>query len=143
MDVASLERFWGPLVAGGLLLVVALVVAATLLRRSAHGQLRARRRELEAARRRAQQAERALAAARRKLERLDARADKVRPRSLTEAREAVADAEALAKITSDRVLVSANHLRRVIFEEFPPTRHEALRRRYLPDDGPDSRPFSF
>ena len=49
----------------------------------------------------------------------------------------------LAKIADDKAQVQANHVRRVIFEEFPPSRHEKLRARYLPQDVADKRPFSF
>ena len=72
-----------------------------------------------------------------------AKADRVKPVDLEAARGALADAEALLRISSDKVLVEVNLLRKVIFEQFPPRRHEALRAQYLPDDVADGRPFSF
>ena len=62
---------------------------------------------------------------------------------MSEAKEALQDALALEKIADDKAQVTANQVRRVIFEEFPPTRHEKLRRKYLPEDVRDNRPFSF
>jgi hypothetical protein len=61
---------------------------------------------------------------------------------LQEASEAVEDARALAKIAHDQLLVAENLLRNVIIEEFPPRRHESMRRRYLRSDEERGRPFS-
>jgi len=69
--------------------------------------------------------------------------DRVKPRVLNESNEALADAKALAKIAGDRVLIAENQLRRVILEEFPPTQHEKLRNRYLPEASRDKKPFTF
>jgi hypothetical protein len=62
---------------------------------------------------------------------------------LQEAKDAVDDANALQKILNDKVMVTENHVRRVIHDEFPPTEHDRLRRKYLPQDIKDERPFSF
>ena len=71
------------------------------------------------------------------------KADKVKPRVLQEARNALDDARALQRIMNDRAQVTRNLVRRAIFEEFPPSRHEKLRARYLPEDVESGRPFSF
>ena len=52
--------------------------------------------------------------AEKKVRKLAARADRVKPRILQEAKEALEDAEALAKILHDKVMVTENHVRRVI-----------------------------
>lgn len=143
MNPDVLRQNWGLAVAALLLAAVGVVVIAALYRRSAHGQLRGRAKDLRAARRRQARAKRAVAAAEARLAKLEARAARVKPRLLTEAKEAVEDARALEKIVGDRVLVAANHLRRVIFEEYPPARHAALRARYLPDDKRETKPFTF
>ena len=67
----------------------------------------------------------------------------MKPRIIEEAKGRLADKELLAKRADDRAQVTANQLRKVIYEEFPPTRHETLRARYLPGDVADGRPFSF
>ncbi|MDZ7644578.1 MAG: hypothetical protein U5K76_10395 [Woeseiaceae bacterium] len=143
MDVELSRRNWALAVAAVLFVIVAVIVGIALYRRSARGQLAQRARALRTAHAECARAGRAVATAERRVDRLRERADKVKPRLLEEARGVLHDARALEKIAADRVLIAANHLRRVIYEEFPPARHDALRRRYLPDDKPDKRPFSF
>lgn len=138
-----LRRHWGLAVALGLLVLVAVSVGTAIYRRSSRGQLRATVRDLRAARRLGARARNAVSTAERRLKRLHSRADSVKPRVISEAREALEDARALEKIAGDRVLIAANHVRRVIVEEYPPSRHDALRRKYLPDDKPDGKPFTF
>ena len=79
----------------------------------------------------------------RRYEKLVSRANTVKPRVVEEAKGVLADARALAKIAEDRQLVTANQVRKIIFEEFPPKMHDRLRQRYLPQDAEDDRPFSF
>jgi len=143
MDLETLERNWAIAVAIVLFAIVGVIAIVSVWRRSRSGQLRRTVRDLGKARRELARAGRAVEAAEKRLGKLEARAQSVRPRTLTEAREAVEDGRALRKIAEDRVLVAANHVRRVIFEEYPPERQAALRSRYLPDDRPDGKPFSF
>ncbi len=127
-------------------LVSGLAVLALLravYRRSARGQLRARLRDH---RRTTRAHRRALATAMRaeaRAARLKERASRTKPRRIEEAEAALADARALLKIADDRQQITANLVRRVIFEEFPPSKHARLRKRHLPGDGGDDRPFSF
>ncbi|MDH4108572.1 MAG: hypothetical protein OEW35_09655 [Gammaproteobacteria bacterium] len=143
MDTDALLQNWGPLIGAVLLALVAVSVIVTLLGRSARGQLRQRARELSRRRSEFEVSRNKLRRAERKLAALQERAARVPPRQLHETGEAVEDARALVAIAHDRVLVAANLLRRVICEEFPPARHDSLRARYLPDDNPDKRPFSY
>jgi seryl-tRNA synthetase len=78
-----------------------------------------------------------------KFRKLMARGDRVKPRILQEAREAVDDARALAKIMSDKLMVAETHVRRIIHDEFPPAEHDHLRDKHLAPEGEDPRPFSF
>ena len=64
------------------------------------------------------------------------------PRSIAEAAGALEDARALQKIAEDQLLIARNHVRKIILEEYPPQRHEALRQRFLPADEGDSKPFT-
>lgn len=123
--------------------IVVLAVIITLYRRSARGQLARAHRNYRAAEKMLANARKSAQAAARRLEKLESRAEKVRPRTLEEARDAREDGRALEKIADDKVQVMMNHLRRVIFEEFPPARHEQMRAKYLPQDVADGRPFSF
>ncbi|MDX1482673.1 MAG: hypothetical protein R3315_13400, partial [Woeseiaceae bacterium] len=74
---------------------------------------------------------------------LQQKAERIPPRELERARNRLADAESLAKVYADKAMVETHRLRKVIYEEFPPNRHDALRARYLPEDLADGRPFSF
>jgi hypothetical protein len=139
-NVSADWALWAALVPGAVAIVSLLYL---LFRRSPRGKLRATVKLHRRSIREYQRAMKAHGAARRQVDKLEGRAMKVRPRVIEEARGALADAEALEKIAADRLLVTANHVRRVIFEEFPPTKHARLRCRYLPQDVADDRPFSF
>jgi len=143
MNIDALTDNWALWAATIPALLAAVSLVFILARRSSAGKLRhvlkAHRLavgELAEARKSAGKAE-AL------VRKLSGRAEKVRPRILEEAKEALADARALLKIADDKEQVAVNHVRRVIYEEFPPTRHEKLRQKHLPQDIRDNRPFSF
>lgn len=135
MDMNLVEAYWAPGLAGLLLAAVALIAAVRLWRISARGRLAAANRALRQRNRQAAQSGAAVARAEARVGRLEHKRDSVKPRLLEEARGTLGDALALAKIADDQVLIARNRLRHVILEEFPPGRHEALRRRYLGDDG--------
>lgn len=143
MTFASLTQNWALLLAVGVLLPVVVVVLQQLWSRSARGQLNAWRREFRRRLGEQKRAEVVLDKRRRRLEKLRKRAASVKPRRITELEEAVVDAEALLKIAEDQVLIAENHVRKVILEEYPPKRHEDMRRKYLSPRGNDARPFSF
>lgn len=143
MDIEALRQDWAAWLAIVPAFLVIVVVSRSLYRRSARGQLaralkqnRMAQKELLAARERAT---RALS----KIEKLSGRSATVKPRVLEEAKGALEDCRALEKILDDKCQVTTNHLRRVIFEEFPPARHDLLREKYLPQDVADGRPFTF
>ena len=102
----------------------------------------ARVRELRGCEQAMARARRAAEKAARRLARLRAKAASVKPRRVQEAEGALEDARALQKIAEDKVLIARNHVRKLIVEEYPPTRHEALRRRLLPADEPEGTPFT-
>ncbi len=127
-------------VVGGL---AAITVFVAIIRRSARGQLKRVCAELKKAQKIHRQAARVTEKSDRRLGKLGKNADKVKPRRLQEAEDALQDARALEKIASDQLLIAGNHVRRVIHEEFPPSRQQALRDRYLPTVEQDKGPFSF
>ena len=142
MTVAYLQQHWALLGAGLLGVAVLLFAAWRAWLDSSRGRLRAARRRLLARQRAAARCLRAGERARSRLERLARRSESVKPNRLQAAEEAVQDADALAKIAGDQVLIAASQLRRIIVEEFPPKRHARLRRRYLPGEGEDGKPFT-
>lgn len=134
MDAEFFSRNWALLLAALPALVVALAVARQIVARSGSGQLRSMLADHRNALQLLDDARAQYRKAERHVEKLAARADQVKPRVLAEAREKAQDAQALEKIAADKLLVTTNHVRRVIHEEFPPSRHEELRTRYLPGD---------
>jgi hypothetical protein len=143
MNAELLQSHWALLLASATGMVLLAVAVVHIVRRSARGQLRRMRRLLDKERGRYRKAAAVAARAERRESRLMEHPDRVKPRRVQEASEALQDAQALAKIAGDRVLVAENHLRRVILEEFPPTSHEKLRSHYLPDRPTGKRPFTF
>ena len=134
MNLEFLTRHWALMLAGVLAAVITLFVVFRAWSDSAGGQLRAmhnalrqRRQDLSRREKRADKAEKRLA-------RLRARADSVKPRHLHEAAEALEDATALAKIANDQVMIAETRLRELILEEFPQNQHAALRARYFDDE---------
>jgi hypothetical protein len=143
VNSATLQQNWGLILAASLLVLVGVSVIVTLFGRSAGVRLRRQARELRRRRAALKSARTGVQRCERRLSALQQRADRVAPRRLREAEESLEDARALAAIAHDQALIAANLLRRLIFEEFPPARHDSLRSRYLPGDGPDGRPSSF
>jgi len=101
--------------------------------KAAVGLLRKQEQEARAARK-------AVDKATTKLERLRANAASVKPRHVQEASESLEDTHALLKIADDQVLVGRNQVRKLIVEEYPPRRHEAMRDRYLGQETPFEHP---
>ena len=143
MNGGDLQQYWA-LIAGGLLgILVAVYVISTILRQSAFGQLRRTRSELMVAVREQTKAAAKMNACHSRLKKLGAKSETTRPSILQQAIDSFEDAKALEKIASDKVLIAENHVRKVIHEEYAPTEHERMRRKCLPSEKPDSRPFSF
>lgn len=143
MTAEFLTRNWALAIASVLLTAIALFVVHRIYSASARGQLRRRLRELTSRYREVDRAQRAAEKAQRTLQRLGTRIATVKPRHVNEAREALEDARSLLKIAEDQVLIAENHVRKVIVEEFPPQRQEALRERYLRRPEDKTKPFTF
>lgn len=138
-----LQSDWAVWLALLAVLIALVAIAPRLLRRTSRFKLNRVVADMKQSRKEFRQVARAAAKAEKRAERLSKRAEHVKPRILQEAKDAVEDAKALQKILHDKVMVSENHVRRVIYDEFPPTEHERLRKKYLPRDIEDDRPFSF
>jgi len=143
MNSEVLTENWALWVAVVPALIAGQYVIRYLIRRTARGQLRQADKRHKQVSKAFANAKRFRAKAEARVEKLSGAASHVKPRVLQEAREALDDAIALQKIADDKLQVQANHVRRVIFEEFPPARHDKLRAQYLPQDVKDGRPFSF
>lgn len=143
MNLETLQSNWAAWLALGAVVVGIIAIAPKLIARSSRSKLNRVVADMKKARKELRKTNRKAARAARKLGKLETRADRVKPRVLQEAKNALDDAKALQKILGDKVLVTENHVRRVIHDEFPPSDHERLRSRYLPQDVRDKRPFSF
>ncbi len=143
MTLELLQRHWALAAASVVGLAALLFVGWRAWLASSPGRLRAANRRLRARRKESSRQSRALQRATAALGRLQKNAGSVKPVRLQEAAEAVQDAEALLKIASDQVLIAENHVRKIIVEEFPPKRHERMRRKYLPGDTDSGKPFTF
>jgi hypothetical protein len=143
MNLQSLTENWALWAALLPATMAAAVVAWFVYRRSARGQLRAALKAHKAAERGLNKASRTVRGMQGRLQRLMKKVGKVKPRLLQEARDELEDAQALERIMNDKVQVTRNLVRRAIFEEFPPAKHERLRARHLPEDVESGRPFTF
>ena len=143
MTLEFATTHWALLSASVLGLAVVMFVVWRTWLDSARGQLRVMLRRLRDAETQARRQRLAAEKATATLSRLQAREASVKPRHLVEAAGDVQDQEALLKIAMDKVLIAENHVRRIIVEEFPPKRHEAMRDRYLGTEEDSGRPFSF
>jgi hypothetical protein len=122
--------------------IAALFIGRILYGRSARGQLNAALRDHRDATRALEKASRSVRSLEKRLQKLESKAAKVKPRALQEAKDALDDARALSRILDDKAQVTRNLVRRAIFEEFPPSAHEKMRARYLPEDVDSGRPFT-
>lgn len=133
MDFENAQQYWALLAAAAIAAGVLIFVGFRLLQNSSRGRLAAEVGTLRKKEKAARKASRAATRARSKLDKLGGRSESVKPRIVEEARGRLADAEALLKIADDQVLVTRNRVRTIILEEYPPKRHEVMRRRLLPD----------
>ena len=133
---------WALVVAGGIGVVLAFVIIGNLITRTGWGQLRQNLHFLAKARKNEAKAMKAVEKAESIAKRLDENAETTKPRLLQEAIDTLQDARALATIANDKLMVAENHVRRIILDEYPPVRQEALQKKHLPDSARDKKPLS-
>ena len=143
MNLELLQSDWAVWLALGAIFIALAVLVPKLLKMTSRSKLKRVLADLKAARKELRESVRTTRKAEKKVQKLVARAEKVKPRILQEAKEALEDAQALEKILQDKVMVAENHVRRVIHDEFPPAEHERMREKHLPQDVKDERPFTF
>ena len=131
MAIEFVQHHWAILAASVLGLGISLFVAVRAFEDSARGQLLRLVRAHDEKIRAADKARKVASNAAAKLQRMSANRDSAIPRHLSEAAHALEDAQALAKIADDQVMISANLVRKIIVEEFPPQQHASLRAKYL------------
>lgn len=134
MDTDGLANNWALILAAVPALIAAVLILRFMLGRTANGQLRSVLKGHRDAQKKLAEARKLSHKTSARVEKLTVKAGRTKPRVLQEAREAAEDAQSLEKIAGDQVQITANHVRRVIHEEFPPVRQEKLREKYLPQD---------
>ena len=142
MDWNILESNWALALAAVIGFFAVTAVVSHLIRQSTWGQLRQTLQTLSKAKRYEANALKSVDKAERIASRLHENVDREKPRHVQEANDALQDARALAKIANDKILIAENNVRKVILDEYPPLRQEALRRKYLPDAARDKKPFT-
>ena len=143
MDFESFQSNWAIWLALAALLIAVVMIIPIFLKRTSRSKLNRVLDDMKEARKELRQSMRAAKKAEKRVRQMMGRANHVKPRLLQEAKDAVEDGKALAKILGDKVMIAENHVRRVIHDEFPPAKHDRMREKYLPQDGNEKRPFSF
>ena len=143
MNFQALQSNWAAWLGLVAVLVAIVAILPRLLARTSRSKLRRVLADLKKTRKELDKLSRATRRAERKVEKLAQRAHRVKPRVMQEAQDTLDDARALKKIFADKLMVAENHVRRVIHDEYPPSDHDRLRRKYLPKDIEEKRPFSF
>ena len=131
MTVEFIIRNWALVAASILGAGILPFVLYRLYRQSARGQLGSHVHALQVRYKEATRAQQVLDQAAARLDKLRTIASSVKPRHVEEAGEAFEDAQSLRKIADDQVLIAENKVRQLILDEFPPNRHDRLRRKYL------------
>jgi hypothetical protein len=131
MTLEFVTRNWALVIASVLATAIGLFVLFRWYADSPRGRLGSRLRELHGCEQQAHKAARRRDQAAAGLAALQSRAGSVKPRLMSEAEEALQDAQMLQKIADDLVLVAKRRVRDVILEEFPPNRQDGLRNRHL------------
>jgi hypothetical protein len=139
----DLQGHWALLLGCALGAILAVVLLWHWLASTSYSRLHRGRKVLRSKRQDLRKANAVVAAAERRVAKLRSRPDREKPRHISEADESLADAQALAKIAYDQVLTAENHLRRIIVEEYPPSKQARLREKYQVSEVPDKRPFTF
>ena len=131
MSLELLTKNWALVVASVLGTGILLFVLFRAFQDSSRGRLNAAVKTLQKREKEARAATRAVEKMTTRLDRLRSKAESVKPRHGQEASESLEDARALLKIADDQVLVARNHVRKLIVEEYPPKRQQAMRDKYL------------
>ena len=131
MTLELLTRYWALLIASVLGVAILLFVLYRLYQASSRGRLNAHVTVLRKRKAEALKAASSQQRAEKRLANLRKKAERTKPKVISLAEERFADAESLKKIAEDQVLRAQKLVREVILEEFPPTRHDGLRNKYL------------
>jgi len=143
MNIEALQSDWAVWLALASLIIAIVLIIPILLKRTSRSKLNKVLADMNETRKELRKTARVSDKAEKKLQKMLGNIERVKPRDLQEAKDAVDDGKALTKILSDKMMVAQNHVRRVIHDEFPPAKHDRMRAKYLPQDVKENRPFQF
>jgi peptidoglycan hydrolase CwlO-like protein len=143
MNIESLQSDWAIWLALASLVIAIVLIIPILLKQTARSKLNKVLSDLKETQKELHKTARVSNKTEKKLQKMLANIELVKPRELQEAKDSVDDSKALTKILSDKMMVAQNHVRRVIHDEFPPAKHDRMRAKYLPQDVKEDRPFQF
>ena len=143
MDLTPFADFRLLMVGIAILLAVALTVLLPNLMPNSRGRLNRQRRELRHRHYQTRQAQEVLERASRKLARLSARANDVKPVQLQLAKDRVEDLTTMLGHARDKVLVAENHVRRILLDEYPPAKQQQMLDRFVSVSDNRALPFRF
>lgn len=143
MNIESLQSDWAIWLALASLVVAIVLIIPIVLKRTSRSKLNRVLSDLKETQKELRKTGRVSDKAEKKLQKMLANIERVKPRELQEAKDSVDDSKALTRILSDKLMVAQNHVRRVIHDEFPPAKHDQMRAKYLPQDVKEDRPFQF
>lgn len=124
-------QYWALIVASILGLAIALFVVFRLFQDSRRGQLASALNELREREQALHSTSKSVSKLLAKFEKMAASGDKVPPNKLLAAKDALAEARETEALLQDQVLVLRNNARNIILQDYPPTQHEAMCRKYL------------
>lgn len=124
-------QYWALIIASVLGLAILLFVVFRLLEDSRRGQLSSALNELRERETALHSASKKVSKSLLKYEKLAAMGDKVPPNKYLAAKDAMAEARETEALLTEQVLVLRNNARTIILQDYPPTKHEAMCRKYL------------
>ena len=131
MTMDILQKNWGLVAALVVLVPVVFAVIGAAAGQSRIGKLNSKARVVKSARKERSASLKKVESLEKRVDALVARGERVPPAKIEQAKAALSDAIALARVAEDQQLIAETQLRRFILEEFAPTRHDALKRRYM------------
>lgn len=124
-------QYWALIIASVIGLAILLFVVFRLLQDSRRGQLSSALIDLRERDKALYSASKNVAKLLVKYEKMAAAGDKVPPNKYLAAKDALAEARETEALLKDQVLVLRNNARTIILQDYPPTKHEAMCRKYL------------
>ena len=131
MTIELVQEYWALLIASVLGLTIALYLLYNAMKGSRRGRLVQALGHLRQREQALKQAIRATDKAEARYSKLSAKGDSMAPNKVLAAKDAVVAARETQRLLEDQVLVVRNDARKIILEEYPPNRHEAMLRKSL------------